>query len=289
MVKDVKYDLFLIDILDFFYVTYSDILINKDRYKSYKNLKPVVAYSIILKFLKDLENNSSKPNSKFFFYIKKGDIRSIDLKRIKNSISKREKNIDQNFDYFFNILIEILKNYKDNYFLYYNDISLTDSIMSINKNNNVLIVSSKFDMCYYLMDSDSIHWYNHNLTYDQDSFSETFKFLPTAGKLLLYSILNKKPLYKNKMYKNYHVTSEMSTYLTNKFDSFDDMVTNYAKKLSGDTKKKIYSWMKIFLINKQSMKNSEYSLFDLDSGHIFKSKSNPRILNIWRKVLKIEI
>lgn len=289
MSKEVKYDLFLIDILDFFYNIYSDILINKDKYKSYKNLKPVICYNIILKFLKELELKNSNPNAKFFFLIKEPDIKTIDLKRIKNSISKREKNIDQNFDYFFNIFIEVLKNYKDNYYLYYNNLSITDMIISMNKDKNILIVSSKLDFCHYLMDSDSIYWYNHNLTFNEKSFTENFKFTPTLGKISLYSILSRKPSYRNKVYKHYNVSNEMVVFLTNKFDSFDDMSSTYPKRVSEDTKKKIYSWMKIFLINKQSIKNGEYSVFDLDSGHIFQSKTNPKILNIWRKVLKIEL
>jgi hypothetical protein len=67
------------------------------------------------------------------------------------------------------------------------------------------------------------------------------------------------------------------------------MVNSYREKTTDEVKKKIYSWMKIFLINKQAMKNEEYSIFDLDSGRIFKSQNNPKLLNIWKKVLKVEI
>lgn len=287
--SDIKYDLFLIDILDFFYYTYSDILINKDRYKSIKGFKPVISYNIILNFLKDLEKKCSNPDTKYFFYIKNFDTKSLDLKKIKNSISKREKNIDYHFEYFFNIFIEILKNYKDNYFLYLNNNSITDKIIELNIDKNILIISSKIDNCHYLMESDSIYWYNHNLTYDKKSFMETYKFIPTYNRISLFNILSKKPIYKTKIYKNFNITNDISIFLTNKFTSFEDLCSNYMYQVSEEMKKKIYSWMKIFLINKQSIKNSEYSVFDLDKSHIFQSKHNSTLLTVWEKVLKIDI
>jgi hypothetical protein len=60
-------------------------------------------------------------------------------------------------------------------------------------------------------------------------------------------------------------------------------------QVSEELRKKIYNWMKILLINKQSIRNSEYSVFDLDMNHIFQSKENLDFLSIWKKILKIDI
>jgi hypothetical protein len=286
MTKEVKYDLFLIDILDFFYLTYSDVLINPERYKSYKTYSPTIAYTIILDFLDNLQSSNS-PDSKFFFYINKNNIRDTNLNTLKSILSKRERNIDQSFDYFFNILIEILKSYKDTYYIYYNNKKLTDSIVSYNKDRNILLVSSKFDKCYLLVGNNNFYWYNHTTIYNEDSFYSTYKFTPTDSKLYFYSIITKKPTYSNKMYKHYKITPDEVISLLNEFTSFDDMVDNYVKRVDEVMSKKIYSWMKIFLINKQMLKNSDYSLFDLDLSHIFKSEKNLRVINLWRKVLKL--
>jgi hypothetical protein len=289
MSKDIQYDIFLIDILDFFYYSYSDVLINKDRYKTIKGVRPVISYNIILKFLKNLESKHSNTNTKYFFYIKNFDTKSLDLKKIKISISKREKNIDYHFEYFFNIFVEILKNYKKGYYLYFNNNSITDSIIDYNKDKNILIISTKMDNCHYLMDSDSVYWYNHNFTYDKKSFTDNYKFIPTHSKISLFNILSKKPIYKTKIYKNFNISNEVILYLTNKFNSFDDLSSNYMSQVSEELRKKIYNWMKILLINKQSIRNSEYSVFDLDMNHIFQSKENLDFLSIWKKILKIDI
>ena len=289
MSKDIQYDIFLIDILDFFYYSYSDVLINKDRYKNIKGIRPVISYNIILKFLKNLESKCSNTNSKYFFYIKNFDTKSLDLKKIKNSISKREKNIDYHFEYFFNIFVEILKNYKKGYYLYLNNSSITDSIINYNKDKNILIISTKMDNCHYLMDSDSVYWYNHKITYDKKTFTDNYKFIPTSNKIDLFNILSKKPIYKTKIYKNFNISNEIILYLTNKFNSFDDLSSNYMSQVSEELRKKIYNWMKILLINKQSIRNSEYSVFDLDMNHIFQSKENLDFLSIWKKILKIDI
>ena len=285
----VKYNLFLIDILDFYYYVYSDILINKAKYKNIKGISPVVCYTIILKFIKNLEENDSLPNSKMFFYIKESDVKNLELRRLKDSTSKREKNIDHHFDYFFNIFISLLKNINNEYYIIYNNTYLIDSIIDINKDKNVMFITRKMDKCKYLTMGENIYWYNHNYSYNIDSFTENFKFLPTEDKINLYSILSKKPKYRTKLYKNFNLSNDTCNFLTNKFDSFSEFRENYAKVLPEDMKKKIYSSMKILLINKQSIGNSDYSVFDIDEGYIHKSKLNPIMLNIWKKLLRIDL
>ena len=289
MNSSIKYNLFLIDILDFYYYVYSDILINKAKYKNIKGISPVVCYTIILKFIKNLEVNNSLPNSKIFFYIKEPNVKYLELRRLKDSTSKREKNIDHHFEFFFNIFISLLKNINNNYYIIYNNTNLIDSIMSINKDKNVVFITRKMDKCSYLTMGENIYWYNHNHFFNIDSFLEYYKFLPTEDKINLYNILSKKPKYRTKLYKNFNLSNDTCNFLTNKFDSFSELRENYMQVLSEDIKKKIYSSMKILLINKQSIGNSDYSVFDIDESQIYQSKLNPVMLNIWKKLLRIDL
>lgn len=289
MKTDIKFNLILIDLLDLYYTIYSDVLINKDRYKLNKNISPVICYNSMLKFLKNLEENNSYKDVKFFFYLKEHDIKSIDLKRIKLSISKREKNIDFHFEYFFNIFLYIIQNYRNNYFLLYNNFKLLNELISINKDKKVLIVSKKMNKCYYLMEGKNIYWYNHVSLYNKESFISNYKFSPTKDKVDLYLIVSKKPAYRTKLYKNYSITPELSVSISNTFNSFSDFYENYSKVFPEEIKKKIYSTMKILLINKQSHIDKEYSVFDLDENYIYSSKYNQTALNIWKKILRIEL
>lgn len=289
MKTDVKFNLIIIDLLDLYYTTYSDILINKDKYKLSKNLSPVICFNLMLRFLRNLEENNSYKDVKYFFFIKEHDIKSIDLKKIKISISKREKNIDFHFEYFFNIFLYILKNYKDNYYIIYNNAKLLDQLISMNKDKKVLLVSKKMNKCHYLMEGDDIYWYNYSSLHNKEAFVSNYKFIPTQDKVELYLILNKKPAYRTKLYKYYSISSDLSVNIVNTFNSFEDFYKNYSYVLPDETKKKIYSSMKILLINKQSPIDKDYSTFDLDENYIYSSKYNNVALNMWKKILRIDL
>jgi hypothetical protein len=166
---------------------------------------------------------------------------------------------------------------------------LLSEIINLNKDKNILIVSKKMSKCNYLMYGDSVYWYNHVSSFNRESFISSYKFTPTKEKIELYTVLTKKPVYKTKLYKNFSIPQELSVYITDTFSSFDDFFQNYSKLLSEDMRKKIYSSMKILLINKQSSIDKDYSVFDLDENYIHTSKHNPNKLGIWKKILKLEL
>ena len=130
------------------------------------------------------------------------------------------------------------------------------------------------DYTHYLESNLKIEWYNHNLTYNYESFLNFYKFPPLKNKINLLQILTKKPLVRTKLYKNFQINNILLQNILTSFNSFEDLVENYSLKISENDIKKIYSSMKILLINKQELKNTDYSVFDNTSGHIYNSKKN---------------
>lgn len=243
--------------------------------------------------VKQLQETYGRKDSQIYFLFD-NPFSKINLRKIitegKYKHPRKSKQIPEQVYKSLMILIEVLKNYSDNYHiaqaasLEADDLTLPLSQHLEDK--KILFISADLDWARNITETQ--HWYNYDLVYNIKNFEKQYGFEPTGNKIKMFKTIRGDA--SDAIEPGLpHMGIELVRYIVNTYNDLDDLMhgLHVDTTINNDWKRKIEASISQLRVN--------YQLVDFIpvakpiSESLLHCKRVPAQANIWHKVLQLPI
>jgi 5'-3' exonuclease len=212
--------------------------------------------------------------------------------------SREKKKVPKELYYSLSIFAEVLKNYKNNFYIVNKEgleaDDLTKPIYDLYKstNNSFLFISADLDWARNI--KTDAHWFNYHSVYDAYTFFNKYGFNPIGNSIQLWKALkgDKSDCIEN---ATPHLPEVILKDILNKYKDVDDLFSNI-HRIDIDEK-----WKRMFKENERQIRinyqltdfinkddNNELD-YDGKTLNIIECKENIKILRLWYNSLNLEL